>query len=368
MLAVGVLLLSLIAGCSSASNDKGETAAAPAAGAESLAMDSIKAQSVSSESDQKASANGVADANQSGKTNGAMAKAVETSATAGFSSDAAQTDGLNRKLIYKANLTMKVKDYAKAQSDIRDMVTLGGGYILQFSENSTNQEEGGQFTLKIPSSGFASFMKNLESIPHLNLQRNVQGQDVSEEYVDLEARLKAKQVLEARYLEFMQKATKTDDLVAFTNELGKIQEEIERIKGRMRYIDQNVAFSTVEIRVYQPDAKLAALDEEEENEKGLLERAGDAMGTTFGFLSAFVQGLVVVLAALLPILIVVVIVGIPLWVIYRSGKAKREVREQQQEEERRKRLEYNRMLAGRDDTRQEQGASDTEGQGNGEEG
>jgi len=356
-----LLLASGVAACSSASDKASESAGMPNAAAAAETGNSASAKQVDSNSlavkDQFGKAE--AEAKPKGQAAGSAAKpdgnAVPTQGgPAGFTNVAgANQDGLNRKLIYKASLTMKVKDYGTAQSEIRDLVTLAGGYILQFTENSTNHEQGGQFTLKIPASGFSSFLKDLDKIPVVDpIQRNVQGQDVSEEYVDLESRLKAKQILESRYLEFMQKATKTDELVSFTNELGKIQEEIERIKGRMRYIDQNVSFSTVEIRVYQP-AGVKSGTGEEEKERNVFDRAADAMGGSFGFLSAFGQGLLVLLAGMLPVLIVLFILGVPAWVLFRRGAAKRNALTEKQEAERLKRAEYNRSLSDAEHTQED---------------
>lgn len=379
--AAGLALLALAvsaAGCGTGANDKAESSAgtAPMAETANVAADALAtsrdqgggelkdgAKSMSAGSQPAAKSQEQA-ASGAGAAKDAAGKGG--SGTAGFASaEASGQDGLNRKLIYKANVTMKVKDYGAAQSEIRDLVTLAGGYILQFSENNTVHEQGGQFTLKIPSGGFSSFLKDLEKIPVLSpVQRSMQGQDVSEEYVDLDSRLKAKQILEARYMEFMQKATKTDELVAFTNELGKIQEEIERIKGRMRYIDQNVAFSTVEIRIYQPAGKADPGGPVEK--PSVLQRAGDAMSASFGFLSGFGQGLLVLLAGSLPVLAVLAIVGVPVWLGLLNGARKRKEREARAEAERLRRLEHNRMLAGRDGERQERGDSDTERQGGGE--
>lgn len=246
----------------------------------------------------------------------------ESQPASGFSGMGTDQEGMNRKLIYKANLTMKVKSYGDAQAEIRNLVTLSGGYILQFSENSTSREEGGNFILKIPSTGFSTFLKELEKIPNEALQRNVQAQDLSEEYVDLESRLKAKQVVEARYLEFMQKATRTEELVQYTNELAKIQESIEQMKGRMRYIDQNVAFSTVEIRLYQPGSSLDTAKKSE----SVFGRSRDAMLSSLGFLAGFGQGLLVLLAGLLPVIAIGVIIGAPLWILHRRNRQKRLIR------------------------------------------
>lgn len=172
--------------------------------------------------------------------------------------------------------------------------------------------------IKVPASGFSSFLSNLEKVKHEKLQRSIQGQDVSEEYVDLESRLKAKQLMESQYTEFMKKSTKSSDLVAFANELGKIQEEIERIKGRMRYIDQNVSFSTVELRLYQTDAGSDIQKKQEQDPLGT--RANKALNGSLNALSVTFEWLVVILAGALPILIGA---GIILWIVLAYRKRRR---------------------------------------------
>jgi hypothetical protein len=225
--------------------------------------------------------------------------------------------GLNKKLIYHANLNMEVEDYAKAQTEVRNMITMAKGYIIQFTENRSEYEQGGTFVMKVPASGFSSFLGNLEKVKHETFQRSIEGQDVSEEYVDLESRLKAKQLMESRYIEFMEKATKSNDLVAFANQLGTIQEEIERIKGRMRYIDQNVSFSTVELRLYQTDESFAAKHSTEQGPLG--ERASDALKGSLNALSILFQWLVVILAAALPVLIIGGIIMVIVLVFFKKS-------------------------------------------------
>ncbi len=229
-------------------------------------------------------------------------------------------DGFDRKLIYHANLTMEVKDYADAQTQIRDKTALSGGYVLQFSDSKTLHEEGGTFVLKIPSSGFFSFIQQLEQMKPVSLQRSVQGQDVTEQYVDLSARLKAKQVVEQRLLTFMDKAQKVDDLLKFSNQLASVQEEIEQLKGKIRYLDQNVAFSTVELRVYQRvgDGPFTA----DSAKKSLAERALFAMKTSMNWMYGFATGFIVFVAGALPILIPIAIIAFLAVAIYRKYRTK----------------------------------------------
>lgn len=232
-------------------------------------------------------------------------------------------EGFNRKLIYKANLTMKVENYGETQSQIRDLVQLSGGYILQFSENQSDYEQGGTFTIKVPSGRFASFLDGLDKMKPLKIQRSIQGQDVTEEYTDLESSLKAKQAAESRLLDFMSKAARTEDLLAYSRELANVQGEIEKIKGRMRYLDQNVAFSTVELRVYQEKEGMEAASPA--GPGPFLDRVERAMSGSLRVIGVFFQGLLILLAAALPVLLVLAGIGVP--VAYYVRRRRKRIKE-----------------------------------------
>lgn len=231
-------------------------------------------------------------------------------------------DGLNKKLMYRANFVMRVKDYSLAQSEVRNFVALSGGYLVGFSEDQSRDELGGNFVVKVPASGFSSFLNNLEQIKHESLQQNMQGEDVSEEYVDLESRLKAKELMEAQYINFMEKATKASDLVAFANALGNIQGEIEQMKGRMRYIDNNVAYSTVEIRLYQQEGKVDVFEEEP---APLIQRAKEAMSGTLDVLNTLFQWFIVFLFGAFPVIIILAIIGFIVWLVLRRRVTRPEI-------------------------------------------
>lgn len=244
-------------------------------------------------------------------------------ASSGFQAADAAT-GLNKKLIYRANVVMEVKDYAKAQSEIRNLVTLTGGYIVEFSENQSQHEKGGTFMLKVPADGFSSFLDRLNELKPVSLQQGIQGQDVSEEYVDLESRLKVKQAMEARYLKFVDEATKTTQLVEFVNELERIQTEIEQIKGRMRYINNNVSFSTIEIRVYQPmDNSIVKLNEEK---SPLWKRAQNALNGSIDVVSLLLQWLVILISGALPLIVIAAVIAAIVWPLRRRSRNRRQAR------------------------------------------
>lgn len=224
-------------------------------------------------------------------------------------------DDLNKKLIYRANVVMKVEEFSKAQAQIKDLVSLSGGYIVEFSESQSTYEQGGNFVLKVPASGFSSFLEQLEQLKPESFQQSIQGQDVSEEYVDLESRLKVKEAVEARYLKFVGESKSTSDLVQFTNELERIQTEIEQIKGRMRYIDNNVSFSTIEIRVYQTDDN--SLTKLSQDQKPLLKRAGNALQGSLEAISVILQWLVIFISGALPVIVIGAVIFAIIWPLRR---------------------------------------------------
>jgi hypothetical protein len=309
-----LLLLAVATGCGSAKDEstgsvgKGTESAPQAAAADS--------HTVKNESQNSASS-----AEKPGSSVGAGAPPQQGSSITGQRDAAAE-----RKIIYKANVAMEVADYGQAHTDINNLIHLSGGYLLQFSENRTDYEQGGTLVVKVPSNGFSGFLADLEKMKPKTIQRSVQGQDVTEEFVDLEARLKSKQAEEARLLDFMGKATKSEELVAFSSQIGNVQTQIEQIKGRMRYLEQNVSFSTIEIRLYQKVVK--ANGGQEQPEGGFASKLSGALNGGAGVVLGFFKGLLIVLAAALPVLAVVLVIAVPVYVIYRKRqKRTRELEE-----------------------------------------
>lgn len=317
ILCAGVVAASLLlAGCGSA-GDAGRAAdsqadSGAAGSTESLSI-SADAKNTASEQSAPAAASGGTSALESTSIPQA-ADVLAASGSPGMQAADAQA-GLNKKLIYRANVVMEVKDYGKAQSEVRNLAALSGGYIVEFTENQSQHEQGGTIILKIPSSGFSSFLDRLEKLEHESLQRSMQGQDVSEEYVDLESRLKVKQAMESRYLQFLKDATKTSQMVEFANELERIQTEIEQIRGRMRYIDQNVAYSTVEIRLYQPESKQPG---QVKGTQPLGHRALNALDGSLKAISEVLGWLIVILSGALPVFLLIGLIAAPVWIVHRK--------------------------------------------------
>ncbi|MEX1030336.1 MAG: DUF4349 domain-containing protein [Paenibacillaceae bacterium] len=312
-----VMLVFGLVGCgSSSNNDSGNTSSSKMVTSNSVAV-SPEAPSMGVEFNESSEPAAKADAPQA-EVEDAKASDIGNSDPS-LGTAATDFSAYDRKLIYNANVVLEVEDYGDAQTKLLNMVTLAGGYMLNFSDVKSEYESGGVFVIKVPSKGFHPFVTKLEELKKKDTkaERSIQGKDVTEEYVDIESRLKAKQVVEARLLDFMEKATDTKNLLQFSNQLALVQEEIEAIKGRMRYIDQNVAFSTVEIRMYEKEAKALTQKEKKDN---VLTRAGDAMKGSGKAVLAMFEGIFIVLAGAIPILIVLGLIAVIIGVIYRKTR------------------------------------------------
>ncbi|MBO8171798.1 MAG: DUF4349 domain-containing protein [Bacillaceae bacterium] len=222
----------------------------------------------------------------------------------------------DRMVIYTARITAEVLDYEQSRNQIEELLNQYGGYIVNSSEYQNEHERGGNLTFRIPQGGFESFMGKVKEMS-LSFNSTTDGQDVTEEYVDLESRLKAKQAVESRLLEFMNQAEKVEDLLKISENLGRVQEEIEQIKGRMQYLENHSAYSTIHIQLIEKETKVEAPD------SGTLQSAWYAFIRSTDTLISFLTGAFVLLIGSLPYLIFFAIIAPIFWFIMRKLKRKR---------------------------------------------
>jgi hypothetical protein len=106
------------------------------------------------------------------------------------------------------------------------------------------------FTIRIPNQDFDAFINEIsQGISHFD-KKEISQQDVTEEYVDVEARMNAKKKLEARYIQLLTKANKVSEMLEIEKQLAEIREEIEAKEGQLKYMQSQVSMSTVSIEMY----------------------------------------------------------------------------------------------------------------------
>lgn len=178
--------------------------------------------------------------------------AASDSAAIPLTAVAHQAKPTDRKIIYKATLWLSVEDFGATEKGITELVKQSGGYVAQFSEDRRYGDmRGGQWVLRVPTDRFDEVLDGASQLG-VPTNREVTAEDITEEYVDLSARLKSKQGIEARLLELVKtKAGEVKDIVAVETELGRVREEIERIEGRLRFLADRVALTTITIHAHE---------------------------------------------------------------------------------------------------------------------
>ncbi|MFD2923616.1 DUF4349 domain-containing protein [Halobacillus naozhouensis] len=237
------------------------------------------------------------------------------------STETAKVNQSDRKVIYTANLRIEVKDYQQTVADIQTQVAERGGYIVE-SNMSGETGEGsvnGYVTARIPQGKFREFIKLVEEGSGKVLESSISGQDVTEEYVDLESRLKSKQVVEKRLLSFMEQAEKTEDLLKISEDLAKVQGEIEDIQGRMNYLQNKTDLATVTVHIQEDNVRISGVNSDELN---TWDQTKQQFLKSINFLISIFSGLIVFVIGSLPVLIFLAIIGLVVFLIMKKVRNK----------------------------------------------
>jgi hypothetical protein len=219
---------------------------------------------------------------------------------------AGESEGFTgQKVIKTSYMSLEVEDFSKAAAEIEAIARSHGGYISDTSVRDENGRKIGYVTIRVPESAFDDAIEGLESIGTLK-EENVSLEDVTEEYIDLRARLDNLERQEERYLEILDIATTVEDILKVESQLERVRGQIESLQGRLNYLNNRIDLSTIQIQLEEPKEVVHE------------SRMGDAFSRAIdAFLSA-IRGIIIFLGYFLPIAIFLGII-IPLGLfLYRK--------------------------------------------------
>lgn len=155
-----------------------------------------------------------------------------------------------RLIIRTADMRIVVLDTEEALARIAEMAESSGGWVVDSNVfQSTETAKTGYMTIRVPAAGFQSALDAISGLSEEVTELRTSGQDVTEEYVDLEARLGNLEATAERVRGFLDEARNVEEALSVSQELSRLEGEIEQIKGRMQYLDQSAAFSTIAVSV-----------------------------------------------------------------------------------------------------------------------
>ncbi|ESU22054.1 hypothetical protein FCR2A7T_05260 [Flavobacterium cauense R2A-7] len=166
------------------------------------------------------------------------------------SEDMSAEKPLQPKIIKTANLRFETGNLDESFAHVKEA-------LVKYKATVQNDESGKNYesvyrniTLRVPSASFDAFIAEIsQGVKHFD-RKEISAEDVTEEYIDVEARLKTKRILEKRYFELLAKASKISEMLEIEKELSAIREEIEAKEGRLKYLKNQVSMSTVNLEMY----------------------------------------------------------------------------------------------------------------------
>jgi hypothetical protein len=241
----------------------------------------------------------------------------------GFSSGAADTSSIERIVIKDANLTIKVNDPAEVISTISFMAERMGGWVVSSNTYQSyyydvdRELTQGYVQIRIPAAGLTSALEEIKSLtedPKYDVSsESVSGQDVTSQYMDLESRLRNLEDAAEQLRVFMEEAEDTESVLSVYTQLKNVNEEIEIIKGQLKYYDEAAAMSSVYIEVL-PKYAVKEIEIGGWNPQGVAKQAIQRLVDAFQFI---VDALIWIILFVLPVLVLLAIPVVVLIVILR---------------------------------------------------
>jgi len=220
-----------------------------------------------------------------------------------------------QKIIRTVMLTIIVADVEKTVGEIESMLKSVNGYVQDATLWQSDNNLKGHLTLRVPTAKVDGFIPQLESLGRVE-RKEVSGQDVTEEYYDVDARKNNLKKQEERYLELLGKANTVKEMLEIESELARVRGDIESMEARLKVLNNRVDLATITVELRAPKS-LSAGDT-------LREPFGDRIQTGWqrgvnGMIN-FVQDLVVLFVILIPYTPILALLG---YVLYRVGKKRR---------------------------------------------
>lgn len=177
------------------------------------------------------------------------------------------TEVVDRKLIRNGTLEFQTEEVKKTKDEIEKICKELNAYISSESENNYGERLQYNQLIRVPANQFDALVTRLEPLAMKIENKNISTEDVTEQFIDVEARLKTKKELEARYREILKQAKTVEEIISIESQIANVRAEIESMEGRLNFLKNQVAFSTLHVTYYE------------------------TIGTDFGFASKLVQSI-----------------------------------------------------------------------------
>ena len=229
------------------------------------------------------------------------------------------------KRIIIGDVAMQTTEFDATTASISAVVAKYGGYFESSSLHDNNyfyegvKRRGAYYTARIPAERYSDFKNEVLTVAHI-VNQSENSQDVSEQFFDLEARLKTLRIQQDRYMSLLEKADTMEDIITLERALSEVQYEIEHYTGTLKKLSAQVDYATLHIAVEE----VSRLDDARNMPVGLGERLLDALRWSTSSTIEFLEDLLINLVSLIPLLVLFIpIILIFLLLLHRARKKRK---------------------------------------------
>lgn len=198
-----------------------------------------------------------------------------------------------QKIIQRASLRVEVEDFQTSSDALNLIVERSDGFISDSHSYVTDTgRKRGDITLRVPSDNFILVIAEIGQLGTVK-SKQISGEDVTEQYIDLKARLNNSERQERRLLEILEMANNTEEVLEVEREIWRIRGDIERLTGQINYLQNRIELATISVSLYEPEPITHSWG------------IRDALRAAFEAFISVIRGLIILVGYALPVLILV---------------------------------------------------------------
>ncbi len=221
-----------------------------------------------------------------------------------------KTDTISKKIIRNGNMRVQVGDIKKAQVLINGILKKNNAYIQKEDFQNTDMNENLNLTIRVPHKNFDALVNSFSDGVGSVLSKSISSNDVTEEYTDVSIKLANQKVYLEKYRDMLKSVATTKDMLEIQENIRELEDEIDIAEGRLRFIDDRVNFSTLNLSLYKEKVRSSAT-----SKIGFGSRFVDSLTEGWNSFVSFFLGMI----SLWPFFLLLPVV-IFLWRKWKAGK------------------------------------------------
>ncbi len=222
-----------------------------------------------------------------------------------FGEAAPAPDVANRLVQQESYLSLQVKNVREAQDQVVKTAESLGGYMVNTNLNNPQDAPTSTITVRVPSKSLNETLNNFRELAVKVVSENLSGQDVTDQYVDNEARLKTLENTKAKFQSIFDQATKIEDILRVQQELINIQSQIDALKGQQNYLEKNAEMARLTVYLSTDEYALPYTPSDTWRPEVIFKQAVRSLVANFRKLGTALIWLVVYSVILIPVLLLI---------------------------------------------------------------